>query len=302
MEKNHHHTKKNYLFVRTHFNVNNQLLSSHYFFNENINLMNRILKTFVFFFLVTINQAQNIFNVNNTSSGVTTQYTTLQAAVTAAAAGDIIYLYPSSTTYGSATINKKLTIIGPGYLVAQNPSLEITSYVSNGSVDNLTFAAGSNGTLVTGVDINQININGFANIALTRCRIRLDVNLDNTNNILFEGCFFEYNASNDHKINANNCNSLTIRNNIFINTNQNNGGWYDIVIGANCTTIIENNVFRWYIYVNNSIVRNNIFLQNATNVINVQGSGNSFLNNILVGNQNKSWEYKHCSCARSEYM
>ncbi|MBK9255359.1 MAG: hypothetical protein IPM42_07725 [Saprospiraceae bacterium] len=228
---------------------------------------------------------QNIINVNNTSTGVTTQYTTLQAAVTAAVDGDIIYLYPSSTSYGSATINKRLTIIGPGYLVAQNPSLMINTYVSNGVVDNLTFAAGSNGTLITGVDINQININGQANIAITRSKIRLDVNIDNTNNILFEGCYFEWNASNDHKIIGNNNNTLLIRNNIFVNTNNNNGGWFDIVISANSNSIIENNVFRWTIQVQNSIVRNNIFLSNSTNPIQNIGSGNSFLNNILVMNQ-----------------
>lgn len=247
--------------------------------------MFRALNFFVVNFYFISIYAQNIINVNNTSSGVTTQYTTLTSAVAGAANGDIIYLYPSSTSYGSATINKKLTIIGPGYLVAQNPSLQITSYVSNGVVDNLTFAAGSNGSLVTGVDINQINMNGQANIAITRCKVRLDSNLDNTNNILFEGCFFEWNASSDHKIVANNCNSITLRNNIFINTNNNQIGWYDILINSNSTAIIENNVFRWSIYVFNSIVRNNIFLQNATNVIANNGVGNSFLNNILVGNQ-----------------
>lgn len=87
-------------------------------------------------YLITCNVlfSQSILNVNNTSSGVTTQHTTLAAAVAAAAEGDIIYLYPSSISYGPATINKKLTIIGPGYLVAQNPSLEINTYVSNGVI------------------------------------------------------------------------------------------------------------------------------------------------------------------------
>ncbi|MBK8516022.1 MAG: hypothetical protein IPL55_06950 [Saprospiraceae bacterium] len=230
---------------------------------------------------------QNIINVNNTSTGVTTQYTTLQAAVTAAVEGDIIYLYPSSTSYGSATINKKLTIIGPGYYVAQNPSLMINTYVSNGIVDNLTFASGSNGTLITGVDISIILMNGQANIAITRCKLRAYSTLDNTNNILFEGCYFEWggNSTSPYTINANsNNNSLIIRNNIFAAA-KSNGGWYDLVIQSNCTAIIENNVFNWYYYFFNSIVRNNIFLQNATNVIANNGTGNSFQNNILVGNQ-----------------
>ena len=235
-------------------------------------------------FLSSILLGQNIINVNNTSSGVTTQYTTIQAAVTAANNGDIIYLYPSSISYGAATINKKLTIIGPGYLVAQNPSLQINTYVSNGIVDNLTFAAGSNGSLVTGVDINVIIMNGQANIAIQRCKLRAYSNLDNTNNILYEGNYFEW-TGNPHSINANsNNNGLIIRNNIFATTHS-NVGYYDIVTQPNGTAIVENNVFRWYCYFHNTIVRNNIFLQNATNVIVNNGTGNSYLNNILVGNQ-----------------
>lgn len=238
-------------------------------------------------YLITCNVlfSQSILNVNNTSSGVTTQHTTLAAAVAAAAEGDIIYLYPSSTSYGSATINKKLTIIGPGYYVQQNPSLQINTYVSNGVVDNLTFAAGSNGSLVTGVDINIIVMNGQANIAITRCKIRVNCTLDNTNNILFEGCYFDWvgNSTYPYTINANsNNNGLIIRNNIFGSVK--NSGWQEVVIQANCTAIVENNVFRYYNYFFNSIVRNNIFLYNVTNAIQ-NNSGNSYLNNILVGNQ-----------------
>ncbi|MBK8700513.1 MAG: hypothetical protein IPN29_13670 [Saprospiraceae bacterium] len=229
---------------------------------------------------------QAIINVNNTSSGVTAQYTTLAAAVAGAAEGDIIYLYPSSTSYGSATLNKKLTIIGPGYNVQQNPSLQINTYVSNGVVENLTFAAGSNGSLITGLDISIIFMNGQANIAITRCKLRAYCNLDNTNNILFEGCFFEWvgNPTFPYAINANaNNNGLIIRNNIF-SVAKSNSSYYDVVIQPSCTSIVENNVFRWYNYFQNSIVRNNIFLNNVTNVIS-NGSGNSYLNNILAGNQ-----------------
>lgn len=230
---------------------------------------------------------QNIINVNNTSSGVTAQYTTLSAAVSAAVDGDIIYLYPSSASYGSATINKKLTIIGPGYNVQQNPSLQINTYVGNGVVDNLTFTAGSNGSLITGIDINVIVMNGQANIALTRCKIRAYCTLDNTNNILFEGCFFEWtgNAANPYSINAfTNNNGLIIRNNIF-GAAKGNSSWYEIGIQPSCTAIVENNVFRWYNGFYNSIVRNNLFLYNVANVIVVGTYGNLYQNNVLVSNQ-----------------
>ena len=81
---------------------------------------------------------QAIINVNNTSSGVTAQYTTLAAAVAGAAEGTSSTSTRRALLDGSATINKKLTIIGPGYYVQQNPSLQINTYVSNGVVDGLT--------------------------------------------------------------------------------------------------------------------------------------------------------------------
>jgi hypothetical protein len=238
----------------------------------------------IFLLVSSITYCQNIINVNNTASGVTTQYTTLAAAVAGATIGDIIYLYPSSTSYGNATINKKLTIIGPGYNVAQNQSLQISSYTSNGIVDHLTFAVGSNGSLITGVDVvGAIIMNGQANIAITRCRLRANVILDNTNNILFEGCYLEFNG-NAHKINANTfCNSLVIRNNIF-NATHGSTGNYDIVIQANCNAIVENNVFRWTNFYHNTIARNNIYLYNSASGIVNNGTSNSFLNNVLVAN------------------
>lgn len=258
-----------------------------YFIIHMLKFMRNCLQIILLVLCSSLLFGQNLINVNNTSSGVTAQYTTLAAAVTAAADGDIIYLYPSSTSYGSATINKKLTIVGPGYFVQQNPSLQINTYVSNGVVDGLTFASGSNGSLVTGVDISVIALNGQANIAITRCKIRAYCTLDNTNNILFEGCFFEWtgNSTNAYTLHANANNSgVIIRNNIFAAT-KGNSGWYEIVIQPSSNAIVENNVFRWYNYFQNAIVRNNIFLYNATNVIAVGTNGNSYLNNVLVGNQ-----------------
>jgi hypothetical protein len=259
-------------------------------------------------YLITCNVlfSQSILNVNNTSSGVTTQHTTLAAAVAAAAEGDIIYLYPSSISYGPATINKKLTIIGPGYLVAQNPSLEINTYVSNGVIDDISFVSGSNGTLITGVDFNNLSLNGQANIAIVRCKVRQRLIFLNTNNILVEGCYFEWqsngwanNLDNFCNLNANtNNNNLIVRNNIFHAFDNYSGGcgtncYYldNLNIGSSSNAIVENNIFRDRTHYSNSIVKNNIYLQTtqtsccANAPIANNNAGNSFQNNILVANQ-----------------
>lgn len=243
---------------------------------------------------------QSIINVNNQATGVQTQYTNLQAAVTAAQDNDIIYLYPSSISYGNATINKKLTIIGPGYNVAQNPSLGINTFVSNAILGDITYTAGSNDGTITGCDINYIVLNGPTNIQITRNKIRNRIYLTNTNNVLINGCYFEFvsngsrNGSlvdnNYFNISANtNNNSLIIRNNIFLAVEPYSGGCAsntcfmdNIFIGATSNSIVENNIFRDRIWFNNSIVRNNILISND---IQIQGGGNTITNNILVPNQ-----------------
>lgn len=257
--------------------------------------------------------AQNIINVNNQATGVTTQYTTLQAAVTAAANGDIIYLYPSPISYGNATINKGLTIIGPGYLVAQNPSLMINTYVSNGFVDDITFAAGSDGTLITGVDFNYMTLNGQSNIAITRCKVRNRIYMTTTNNIFIEGCYFENQEGNGSSIDFNffhlaanyNNNSLVVKNNLFFANNTKTRligisttfSFDNIYIGPTSNAIVENNIFRDFVCFHNSIVQNNIFFSVSNNYnlssgiytsyepIFLSGSSNLFQNNILVANQ-----------------
>lgn len=55
--------------------------------------------------------AQAIITIDNNANSTTT-YTTIQDAHDNAAAGDIIYVQPSPTSYGEVTIDKALTIVG----------------------------------------------------------------------------------------------------------------------------------------------------------------------------------------------
>ena len=65
---------------------------------------------------VTVANAQNILRVNNIP-GINAPYNTIQAAVAAASAGDIILVEGSPTSYdvGAFNLTKKLTIRGPGF-------------------------------------------------------------------------------------------------------------------------------------------------------------------------------------------
>ena len=98
-------------------------------------------------------------NIGVTGTGI---FTTAQAAHDAAAAGDIIYLEPSVQTYGNLTCTKRLTIIGNGYLLSDNPGLQLDARSS--TLGLVVFVAGSAGSRITGclttssIDINTNNI------------------------------------------------------------------------------------------------------------------------------------------------
>ncbi len=105
---------------------------------------------------------QRTVNNNNPSPGT---YSTIQAAVTAASNGDTLLIAGSPTNYGTVTLNKKLTLIGPGYNPQkQNPqvsflgTLDINSVLANGSSIMGIYFTGS---------IN-LSINALANLTIKR--------------------------------------------------------------------------------------------------------------------------------------
>lgn len=99
--------------------------------------------------------AQTIRRCNNLP-GVTgvNFYTTLQVAHDNANIGDIIYVEPSSSDYGSLTCSKRLTIIGNGYFLSSNPNTPSEKQVSRAG--NITFNSGSAQSSVSGMSADGI--------------------------------------------------------------------------------------------------------------------------------------------------
>jgi hypothetical protein len=58
-----------------------------------------------------------VFTVNNANPSPG-QYTTVAAAVAAASTGDTLMISGTDISYGNMTINKALTLIGPGWVVS----------------------------------------------------------------------------------------------------------------------------------------------------------------------------------------
>ncbi len=80
------------------------------------------------------------------------QYSTMAAAITAAATGDTLLVHPTATTYGSFTLSKKLVIIGGGFNVQKvNPF-----YTTLG---NITLGAGADESKFYGCRISLVSDN-----------------------------------------------------------------------------------------------------------------------------------------------
>lgn len=225
---------------------------------------------FVFFlFLTTANSFAKIWRVNN-NTGVTADFTSLQAAHDGASAGDTLHLEPSINTYGSLSMSKRLVIIGTGQFLTENPGIQFdpkAPYVRRIDISN----SGANNSVLMVRFTEDIYINsGVSGISLIGCGSTVptgnwDCNsgkllINNADNITAKGCWF----SNIRF--ENNSNNVIIVNNIIGNA-----------IGNDATSdgIISNNVIHAMAgggcgnndgNLSNCVIGNNIFntQQNAS--------------------------------------
>lgn len=92
------------------------------------------------------------WRVNN-NADYDPDFTSLQDAINAANAGDTIHVEPSPVTYGTDTLNKQLTLIGPGFKLGQGAgnNLGLQANSETAKIDWLIFMAGSEQSVVTGL-------------------------------------------------------------------------------------------------------------------------------------------------------
>ncbi|MCU0333771.1 MAG: hypothetical protein MUF62_01835 [Chitinophagaceae bacterium] len=224
--------------------------------------MTRLLSALVLTTLLNLPAAEaKIWRVNN-STGVTADFTTLQAAHNGAAPGDTIHLEPSLNSYGNLSMTKRLVILGTGAFSTANPDLQADpkhAFVGNISINN----TGANGSVISVRFADGINIGtGVANITLTGCVGDAAGSFDNVN------CcgrpHIEINNADNIVISrsmvtsirfTNNSNNIVISNNII---------WGLVASDASSDGVITNNVIRAgnandAAAINNSVVANNIF-------------------------------------------
>lgn len=240
-------------------------------------------KTLLLLFVFLLGTAQ-IFaaklRVNN-RSGINANYTSLSAAISAASAGDTIYVEPSSSSYGSVNLTKKLTIIGNGYF--QTPTTPLVGNTTlqadtNESVlGSFSFSAGSAGSTVMGVVFNNYIYLYDSSITLKRnCFMNYYLyfytgvlnNIDIRQNLFYSAAVTYYSPSVSTNIN--------FQNNIFFNTT------FSLPTGL--SGFAQNNVFSgstlncYNFQVNNNIMITGSFTPNNCVYFNNIGTSTQFGN------------------------
>jgi hypothetical protein len=103
-------------------------------------------------------------------------YTTIQSAHDAAVAGDIIYVEPSTTSYGNLAATKTLTYIGNGYYIPNNSSSNMPADTRTSQISSMDLNVGSANSTFQGLTISYLTIK-VPNIFFDRCKIESQFNL-----------------------------------------------------------------------------------------------------------------------------
>lgn len=232
-----------------------------------------------------------IITVDNNASGGG-QFTDVPSAISASSQGDTIYLAGSSTSYGTFTLDRKLTIIGAGY----NPP---TQFNLPSTASNITLGIGSDGSKIMGITVNSVNSSGSTNtnnITIERCNInQLGVGINSDNWVIQNNILNIISLGNNSNIlvrnniirgqlSSSNDPSVLISNNIFTSTSS--GSIFSNVSHA----VITNNIFyfgRSPQGASQSTFNNNITYQTANNTLpygDNSGSGNQVAVNPMFVN------------------
>lgn len=111
------------------------------------------MKIVLSFFLViiTVANVQATTYIVSNVPGFPANYSNLQTCVDAAVNGDIIIVQGSGTNYGDIIVTKRLTIMGPGYFLNQNPQTQ--AVLATAKLNSIYFKNGSSGSILEGMDV-----------------------------------------------------------------------------------------------------------------------------------------------------
>lgn len=141
--------------------------------------------------------------VNNNGLGGA-QYTDIASAITASSNNDTIYVSGSASNYAAFTINKRLTIIGPGSHIGGNTQNTQQAYVSGTiTVDSAANNQSAANIKLIGLRFDYITLNHAKNFTVERCDgYQIYGNTSDMNGIYIRGCAIDRIYNNPSATNA----------------------------------------------------------------------------------------------------
>jgi len=235
-------------------------------------------------------------------------YTTLQAAIDAAVANDIIHVAPSATNYGTVAVAKPLQIYGIGF----NPDKDIPV---RSTVTTIALNNGSSGTRISGLVVtsdihiaSQVAVYALSNISIENCDVQ-EIQVANTcctagrsvdNLIIRNNIIGNISTSGTSSIRIDMNGNYGIATNVIITNNIISGYTSSSGSVEGTGLLIKNNLFfgnssslspttsNSFTNLTNSTVSNNIFFGRAPSHNSTNLFGNTFSNNISFGVANSA--------------
>lgn len=210
-------------------------------------------------------------------------YEDLPEAVAAAVPfQDTIHVEASPDQYSDITLNKQVTIIGPGYFLTDNPGFQVNN--NTATLSDVTFAQGSSGSRIMGITISGSSHNIFfsqswdgEDILVKRCNITyvsISSFAENFQDVIFRQCWINSGVTHGSSYNAD-FNGLVLDNcyiggNVSLNSHF-SGRISHCVIEGNVSTFTTMDVF------------NNVFLsENASSFPQNNNDCSNWYNNIIA--------------------
>ena len=231
-----------------------------------------IIQVICMAFFLTVDGYSAKWRVNK-NTAVDADFHTLQGAFDSSyvQANDTLYLEGAGGTYGSVNLYKPLVIIGPGYFLGENNTNGAS--IAPARITDIDFYSGTAGSAIMGCTIEKLDLYDN-NIFIKRNKLEeVLMQVDGLSDIYFLQNYIYSPNDNECILLRDNSSNIMIKNNFIKNTRTS----YELAIEMESTASAEiiNNVIDGYLKIYNSVVQNNIMVDDT-----IRGTGNTFSHNI----------------------
>lgn len=230
--------------------------------------------------------AQNIWVADNNANAPTGPYifSTIQEAIDAASDGGIVQVQPSPYTYGNATIDKQITLVGIGFNLTKD--LPLQSNMGNITLtNNADNTSDADGTIIKGLTFGIVYLASesgpsftLSNVTIYNCRFTqlytYVFNYSPVDNLEITNCYITPNTI----IFAQHTTNILIRNNLIIS------GILFQSTSAGTNNIITNNILYGGIEMEAEGTLTNILNNDFVGASDTETAFNTELKDCIVSN------------------